>query len=260
MNYSIIFLLIITYSHFIFAGNENKYIKVKGIKRSKNMADDLNSTINTKKVIRNKNTYVNFVAQSRRKIERNENNYYHLTKRDDDTNNDGKETMCDITEFGECAIAINIRDAKSQCSDDAKCPENLMKKYNTCFSELYNTSDDIPILDQPYYTSINEIGLPFSFICKKSGDEWCYDSYKLALQNQTLLHEFICSDCGSIAYSQYNLLIEKNETLSDTHNEQVQQFIKEYNLCHNTSMSMKIIVNIPMMIIINILINSINIF
>ncbi|OUM69635.1 hypothetical protein PIROE2DRAFT_2504 [Piromyces sp. E2] len=242
MNYFLLFLLILIYFHFVFAFNndktEEKSIKVKGIKRSKSVTEKKNH-------INYLNNNFNYILSSKKRTEKNINKNHEITKkrkRDDENN---KDVKCDITEFGECALAIDIRSAENQCNDNGKCPENLIKKYYNCFTKLYNANNDTPLLDQPYYQSINKIGLPFSFLCQKSGNKWCYDSYKSAIGNQTLLHEFTCSDCGSIAYSQYNLIIENKYNISEDHNNYIQQYIKEYNVCHMSIISIifKIMMN-----------------
>jgi len=152
----------------------------------------------------------------------------NLNKRQD--NDDS--ISCNVAEFGECAIAINLKSADNLCKENGKCPESLMEKYQQCYKEIYNnTNDDIAILDQPYYKALGEVGLSYSFICSKSGDEWCYDTYKNAVNNSTLMHNFMCSECGKIAFSHYKLLYSELSKINKEEYQKVQQYIDEYNTC-----------------------------
>ncbi|ORX55396.1 hypothetical protein BCR36DRAFT_347194 [Piromyces finnis] len=273
---SLFIFIVIFHLYFVIAINDTIFIKERDIdfKRNEKAINNLSceyckkNVNNGEKNIKEKQSYnySKFSIQTNDKINYNRNNKNQL-KRDDYYNNNSNNNSssnninkinrlnvtCDIIEFGECAIAVDLRSVENQCNDNGKCPETLMNNYLNCVDILFNTGNDIPLLDQPYYQTINKIGLSYSFLCKQAGDEWCYESYKTSLNNVTLQQEFMCSDCGLIVLSQYNLLLEYKEFLNDDQINDIYKYINKQNLCYeeNTNISIKIFINIPKFTIIS---------
>jgi len=202
------------------------------------------------------NNQVKNIESYKQRINQIRKNKTLFKKRDDAILNQRQESnnddSCNVAEFGECAIAINLRSAETLCKNDSKCPESLMEKYKQCYKKIYNNTDDVAILDQPYYKTLGEVGLSYSFICSKSGDEWCYDTYKNALTNSTLMHDFMCSDCGEVAYSKYKAVYDEFSDLNEDQSQKAKQFMKEYNTCSRGE-SINNFINITSLILVSLI-------
>ncbi|ORY06043.1 hypothetical protein LY90DRAFT_519250 [Neocallimastix californiae] len=160
-----------------------------------------------------------------------ENNDENSEKKEEE-DEEKDDQNCNMIEFGECAQAVTVRDAESQCNNQGKCPEALISKLHSCYNKIkYGPKGDIAILDQPYYKSVEVLGFPFIFVCSQAGNEWCYDKYKAAYNNTKLMQEFVCSECGNAVLSYYNSSFDKITDLEDEEYDIILEHIHLLNKC-----------------------------
>ncbi|KAG4093941.1 hypothetical protein H8356DRAFT_1696253 [Neocallimastix lanati (nom. inval.)] len=142
---------------------------------------------------------------------------------------------CNISNFGECYIALAKSTAKEQCHPDGRCPINKMDEYENCIHEIYTSAKESSNAEvQIYNKAIQFIGIPFSFVCVEADGEWCYDQFKAINGNDTGMHEFNCGKCGSKILNNYKNLLDSMENEQDSEDYQfIQKQISEIELCNN---------------------------
>lgn len=139
------------------------------------------------------------------------------------------DIKCEVLKYIDCISSANSSSAKEQCNDDGKCPNSLMKNYDKCVEQVYkniheDTNGLTKLLNGAAATLLVSAGSSFSFVCETSFGEYCYDSYKKAYGNSTLMNEFNCSRCGKKVLKNYKQILSyMNDENSDDYKKTKEQ-------------------------------------
>jgi len=143
---------------------------------------------------------------------------------------------CDYSNFSECINSINgllgvvgTKYAEKQCPEDV-C-KNVRNDWVDCLEKVYNTNEYKDSFTKAVVGAVNLASISNSIICEKAGGVYCYDAYRDARKNQTLLNEFYCSKCGKKMNERYKTVLK---TFTDKNSEdykEAQKEIDQMNLC-----------------------------